>query len=196
VFERVTLRASDREASLRFYETVLPRLGIDAWPDFAVEQAEGHPTTGLHIGFAAPSRDAVDEFWRVGTAAGYRDDGAPGPRPEYSESYYGAFLLDPDGNSAEGVHDGDRRRGGIIDHLWIRVSDLAASTEFYEGVAAETGFRLAATLPDRVRFAGTSGSFSVLPGPPTRHVRMAFPTSGPPAELIDPDGNVVELTAA
>lgn len=196
MFHRVTLRVSDRDASRRFYETILPTLGIDAWPDFAIEQTESHPTTGLHVGFVAPSRTAVDEFWRAGTAAGYQDDGAPGPRPEYSESYYGAFLLDPDGNSAEGVHDGDGRRGGIIDHLWIRVTDLAASTEFYEGVAPEAGFRVAASLPARVRFAGASGSFSILPGPPTRHLRMAFTTSGPAAELIDPDGNVVELVRA
>ena len=53
-----------------------------------------------------PSRAHVDEFWRAGTEAGYRDDGAPGPRPQYSPDYYGGFLLDPDGNSAEAVHHG------------------------------------------------------------------------------------------
>jgi hypothetical protein len=53
----------------------------------------------------------VDEFWRVGTAAGYRDDGVPGPRPQYRADYYGAFLLDPDGNSIEAVHHGALRRG-------------------------------------------------------------------------------------
>jgi hypothetical protein len=66
--------------------------------DFSLAAAndERPPTRRLHIGFLAPSRDHVDEFWRVGTAAGFRDDGAPGPRPEYSEDYDGAFLLDPD----------------------------------------------------------------------------------------------------
>ena len=58
-------------------------------------------TRRLHIGFAAPSREHVDAFWRAGTEAGYQDDGAPGPRPQYHADYYGAFLLDPDGNSAE-----------------------------------------------------------------------------------------------
>ena len=53
----------------------------------------------------------MDEFWRIGTAAGFRDDGAPGPRPQYSDSYYGAFLLDPDGNSVEAVRHGARPRG-------------------------------------------------------------------------------------
>jgi catechol 2,3-dioxygenase-like lactoylglutathione lyase family enzyme len=70
----------------------------------AAANDERPPTRRLHIGFLAPSRDHVDEFWRVGTAAGFREDGAPGPRPEYSEDYYGAFLLDPDGNNIEVVN--------------------------------------------------------------------------------------------
>ena len=69
-----------------------------------------HPVTrGLHVGFRAPSRAAVDAFWQAGIDAGYRDDGAPGPRTEYGPDYYGGFLLDPDGNSAEAVH-GERAR--------------------------------------------------------------------------------------
>ena len=134
VFDHVTIRASDRSSSERFYETVLRTLGIEQshsdehyveWNDFGLAQAtaESPPTRRLHIGFAAPSRAHVDEFWRVGTEAGYQDDGAPGPRPEYSDDYYGAFLLDPDGNSAEAVHHGSSRDGGNVDHLWIRVSD-------------------------------------------------------------------------
>jgi catechol 2,3-dioxygenase-like lactoylglutathione lyase family enzyme len=196
VFERITLRASDREASVRFYETVLATLGIDVWPDFAIEQADGDVTRGLHIGFSAPSRAAVDEFWRAGTAAGYRDDGAPGPRPQYVEDYYGGFLLDPDGNSAEAVHHGGVRMDGIVDHLWIRVADLAASKAFYEELAPRAGFRLKRDTPERAAFAAPNGTFSVLPGEPTRHLRMAFATTGEPAELTDPDGNLVELVAA
>ena len=60
-------------------------------------------TRGLHVGFRAPSREAVDAFWQAGIDAGYRDDGAPGPRTAYGPDYYGGFLLDPDGNSAEAV---------------------------------------------------------------------------------------------
>jgi catechol 2,3-dioxygenase-like lactoylglutathione lyase family enzyme len=169
VFRRVTLHASDREASERFYETVLPAL--DAEPtDFAVAQADGQVTRGLHIGFAAPSRAAVDEFWRAGTAAGYRDDGAPGPRPQYREDYYGAFLLDPDGNSAEAVHHDALRSGGAIDHVWIRVPDLPASKRFYEGL----GLRVAAETPERVRFGGENGSFSLVAGTPTEHLDMTL----------------------
>jgi predicted lactoylglutathione lyase len=135
-------------------------------------------TQGLHIGFAAASRALVDEFWRVGTGHGYRDAGRPGPRPQYHHDYYGAFLLDPDGNSAEAVHLGAERAGveraGNIDHLWIRVADLEASRRFYELVAPHTGFVLHRSIQQLAAFAGESGSFSVVQGTPTKRVHMAF----------------------
>jgi catechol 2,3-dioxygenase-like lactoylglutathione lyase family enzyme len=185
VFDHVTIRASDRAASGRFYEAVLRTLAIgrthsgDAyveWDDFSLAQADaGNPITrGLHIGFVAPSRAEVDEFWRVGTQEGYRDDGPPGPRPQYSEDYYGSFLLDPDGNSAEAVHFAGLRTGGVVDHLWIRVANQAASARFYETIAPHAGFRVGAPKPDRAQFLGLSGSFSVMDGEPTEHVHMAF----------------------
>jgi catechol 2,3-dioxygenase-like lactoylglutathione lyase family enzyme len=185
VFDHVTIRASDREASERFYETVLGVLGIEKthtdehfaeWDDFSVSPAndEKPATHGLHIGFVTPSRDHVDEFWRVGTRAGYRSDGEPGPRPEYGDDYYGSFLLDPGGNSAEAVHHGSLRSGGWIDHLWIRVADVAASKRFYKAVAPHAGFRLRRDTADRAQFAGESGSFSVVAGAPSEHVHMAF----------------------
>jgi len=186
VFDHVTIRASDREASERFYETVLHTLGIEKthsdehyaeWDDFSlsVATAEKPVTRGLHVGFVAPTRGHVDEFWRVGTEAGYREDGPPGPRPEYGGDYYGAFLLDPDGNSAEAVHHGSLREGGGIDHLWIRVADVEAAKRFYEAVAPHARFRLRRDTPDRAQFMGESGSFSVVRGEPTEDVHMAFP---------------------
>ena len=60
-------------------------------------------TRGLHVGFGAPSREHVDAFWQAGVEKGYPDDGR-GARPQYREDYYGGFLRDPDGNSAEAVH--------------------------------------------------------------------------------------------
>jgi len=156
VFHRVTLRATDRDASEGFYDTVLATLGIERgqWGGFAVVQADAErpATRGLHIGFGAPTRAEVDEFWRAGTAAGYRDDGQPGPRPEYVADYYGGFLLDPDGNSAEAVHHDGVRRDGLVDHLWIRVADLAASKRFYEAIAPRAGFRLRTDTPERAGF--------------------------------------------
>jgi catechol 2,3-dioxygenase-like lactoylglutathione lyase family enzyme len=116
----------------------------------------------------------VDEFWRAGREAGYRDDGAPGPRPEYGADYYGGFLLDPDGNSTEAVHHDTLRRDGGVDHLWIRARDVAASARFYEAVGRHAGFALD-DRGDRAQFSGTSGSFSVLAGErPTENVHLAF----------------------
>jgi catechol 2,3-dioxygenase-like lactoylglutathione lyase family enzyme len=185
VFDHVTIRAADREASERFYDSVLGALGIGKtysedwlaeWDDFSLSPAsdEKPPTRGLHIGFVAPSRARVDEFWRVGTMAGYRDDGLPGPRPQYREDYYGSFLLDPDGNSAEAVHHGGMCGRGRVDHLWIRVENVAASKLFYETIAPQTGFRLKLDIPERAQFVGASGSYSVVLGPSTENLHLAF----------------------
>jgi catechol 2,3-dioxygenase-like lactoylglutathione lyase family enzyme len=188
MFDHVTIHASDRDASERFYETVLHTLGIEKgfadelfahWNDFSLAQATGEKpaTRRLHIGFVAPSREHADEFWRVGAEAGYRDDGAPGPRPQYGDDYYGAFLLDPDGNSAEAVHHGSLRTDGWIDHLWIRVADVAASKRFYELVAPHGGFARRRDTADGAQFAGKSGSFSIVAGEPTEQLHMAFPAN-------------------
>jgi catechol 2,3-dioxygenase-like lactoylglutathione lyase family enzyme len=186
VFDHVTIRVSDRPTSQRFYETVLRPLGVELthdgggyaeWDDFSLTQADdANPTTRrLHIGFSAPTREHVDAFWRTGTAAGYESDGEPGPRPQYSDDYYGAFLLDPDGNSVEAVHHGSLRNGGNVDHLWIRVSDVEAATQFYETVGPAAGFRVGAELADRTNFACISGSFSVVAGAePSENVHLAF----------------------
>jgi catechol 2,3-dioxygenase-like lactoylglutathione lyase family enzyme len=188
MFDHVTIRATDRDASERFYNTVLQTLGIDEsyrtntiseWRDFFLTGANPeHPITrGLHIGFVAPDRDRVHAFWQAGVDAGYRDDGPPGPRPEYGDDYYGGFLLDPDGNSAEAcLHDNLRRDGGIIDHLWIRVADLGVAAAFYDTVAPHAGLRKDHDSAERVQYRGATGSFSLLPGEPTEFVHMAFPT--------------------
>ena len=74
---------------------------------FSVETpVDGRPATagnGVHIAFQARDRATVQAFHRSGLAHGGRDDGAPGPRPEYDANYYGAFLRDPDGNKIEAV---------------------------------------------------------------------------------------------
>jgi catechol 2,3-dioxygenase-like lactoylglutathione lyase family enzyme len=188
MFDHVTIRATDRAISERFYDTVLRTLGIDQsyrtrtfseWQDFGLTAADAeNPTTrGLHIGFVAPDRARVDDFWQAGIDAGYRDDGRPGPRPEYGEDYYGGFLLDPDGNSAEACrHDNLRRDGGIVDHLWIRVADLGVAAAFYDTIAPHAGLRRDLDVTGRAQFRGATGSFSLLPGAPTEHLHMAFAT--------------------
>jgi catechol 2,3-dioxygenase-like lactoylglutathione lyase family enzyme len=187
VFDHVTIRATDRSASERFYDIVLAPLGVEGssrragftgWAEFSLTGADASnpPTRRLHVGFGAPSRELVDAFWRQGIEAGYTDDGAPGPRPEYGGDYYGAFLLDPDGNSAEAVHHGTLRRSGIVDHVWIRVADLGAAKLFYETIAPHAGLDLRQARPDRLRLTGADGSLSFLPGTPTENAHLAFAT--------------------
>ncbi len=184
MFDHVTISASDRDSARRFYRMVLPALGYQPradgpeWGDFSIQQAgaDRPVTTGLHIGFAAPSHAHVDAFWRTGVDAGYRDAGAPGPRPQNSSDYYGAFLLDPDGNSAEAVVHGSLRVGGCIDHLWIRVTDLAVSRRFYATIAAHADFRQVDERAERTRYSRgpAQGSFSIVDGEPTTPFHLAF----------------------
>ena len=71
-------------------------------PDFwLTEAADTGP--GRHYAFRAASRAEVDAFYRAALAAGGRDNGAPGIRAHYHPNYYGAFVLDPDGNNVEAV---------------------------------------------------------------------------------------------
>jgi predicted lactoylglutathione lyase len=187
VFDHVTLRFADKEASERFYRPLLATLDARLthespeyieWDDFGFLRADDEhaPASRLHLGFRAGSRDLVDAFWRAGVDAGYQSDGEPGPRPQYRDDYYGAFLVDPDGNSAEAVNHGAMRSNGTIDHLWIRVADLEASRAFYSlvGFAVEREAR----DPHRFLFSDGNGSFSVVDdGEPARNVHLAFPAA-------------------
>jgi catechol 2,3-dioxygenase-like lactoylglutathione lyase family enzyme len=76
--------------------------GVPPKPEFWI--AEGTPESPrIHIAFRAESRAAVDAFYAAAIAAGGKDNGPPGPRPQYHASYYGAFVLDPDGHNIEAV---------------------------------------------------------------------------------------------
>jgi catechol 2,3-dioxygenase-like lactoylglutathione lyase family enzyme len=127
--DHVDIRVSDISASLAFYEAALAPLGLH--PDaeesdpaggreigfrkggsmsFAIHAPAPVPapgqdtvTTAAHIAFAAASRDAVQAFHEAAIANGGRSIGDPGPRAAYSRGYYGAFVLDPDGNNVEAV---------------------------------------------------------------------------------------------
>jgi predicted lactoylglutathione lyase len=119
MFDHLFLRVRDLEASRRFYELVGGPFGFGLWTVGAEKDwvafgerthsmwlTEGPPTQDLHFAFAAKSREEVDAFHKTAVEAGYRDNGPPGERPIYHEGYYGAFVLDPDGNNVEAVfHD-------------------------------------------------------------------------------------------
>jgi catechol 2,3-dioxygenase-like lactoylglutathione lyase family enzyme len=124
ILDHITLPVSDFAAAKAFYERALAPLGItvllefpgacgfgrDGKPAFWIGvgplsfwkegQRAGTPT---HIAFAAPDHATVDAFYAAAIAAGGRDYGAPGPRPQYHPGYYGAFVLDPEGNNIEAV---------------------------------------------------------------------------------------------
>jgi catechol 2,3-dioxygenase-like lactoylglutathione lyase family enzyme len=123
LIDHVHLVVSNLAASRRFYEAALASLGrqitFELEHAFASDELFISDTTlvgkdsthphHIHLAFQAPDRATVDRFHAAGLAAGGRDNGAPGERP-YHPGYYGAFLLDPDGNNIEAVHHGPARR--------------------------------------------------------------------------------------
>lgn len=187
MFDHVTIRVADRDASARFYRTVLDAARLEPptggaytqWRDFSLAPATGERpvTRNLHLAFSVASRDLVDAFWRAGIDDGGVDDGAPGPRAS-SPTYYGAFLRDPDGNSVEAVHRDGRRTDGNVDHLWLRVADLAATRRFYETIAPHAPIRLVLDTPERVAYVregSGGGDFSLVAGGPrSAGVHIAF----------------------
>ncbi len=81
-----------------------PQGGNDVLALFARPGQAQAPGPGFHLAFNAPDRAAVDAFHAAALLAGGSDAGAPGPRPQYSPSYYAAFVIDPDGHKLEAVH--------------------------------------------------------------------------------------------
>lgn len=82
-------------------------LAIDGKPDFWL-RAGVKTTPAVHVAFRAQSRALVDQFYKAAIAAGGKDNGAPGIREIYHPTYYGAFVLDPDGHNIEAVcHDAE-----------------------------------------------------------------------------------------
>jgi catechol 2,3-dioxygenase-like lactoylglutathione lyase family enzyme len=116
--DHIGLTVRDLAASRRFYSAVLEVLGIPvmdhpATRAFSADELwisdDGPPNGHVHIAFQAKDREAVERFHAAGLAAGGRDNGAPGER-DYHPGYYGAFLLDPDGNNVEAVYHGPTQR--------------------------------------------------------------------------------------
>jgi catechol 2,3-dioxygenase-like lactoylglutathione lyase family enzyme len=177
--DHVEIHVSDLAASRAFYGEALGLPTFEGelveWGDFGIVAVDAeHPLTRrLHIAFGAESRAEVDAWWNRMTEAGYESDGEPGPRPQYSASYYGAFVVDPDGNSVEAVHH-STSRAREIDHLWLRTRDVAAAKSFYETVAPVVGITLRRDAPEWVLFSDGRGSFSFVEGTPTEHVHLAF----------------------
>ncbi len=123
----IGIPVSDIQRSKAFYEAALAPLGMGVTMEFGPEHTESGGTAigfgakgdsglfwigdnenvgeGVHVAFEADDHAAVDAFHKAALAAGGRDNGAPGPRPNYGPNYYAAFVYDPDGANIEAVCD-------------------------------------------------------------------------------------------
>ncbi len=118
MLDHLGLDVTDYERSKAFYQRALAPLGIALimepvpevggfgdrqMPYFWIGRRDRGPQTGVHVAFSASTREEVDAFHAAALAAGATDNGGPGLREIYHPSYYGAFVLDPDGNNVEAV---------------------------------------------------------------------------------------------
>ena len=116
MIDHMGVSVSDLPKSKAFYRTALAPLGYELlmeWeqfggfgvapkPDFWI--SDGTPNEPpIHVAFRAETRAQVDGFYKAAMAAGGRDNGPPGLRPDYHPNYYAAFVLDPDGHNVEAV---------------------------------------------------------------------------------------------
>jgi len=118
MLNHVSIGVRDIARTKRFYDAALAPLGytcmsegadslgygdttIVYWISAVAKPVPADPGSGLHFCFDAPSREAVDAFHAAALKAGGKDNGAPGPRKEYSPGYYAAFVIDPDGYRIE-----------------------------------------------------------------------------------------------
>lgn len=123
LIDHIQLVVADLSASRRFYSAVFAVLQVPLggegdnyfWYDelfvsnAASDAAQGRLTGRHHLAFQAVDRAMVDAFYQAGLAAGGKDNGGPGERA-YHPGYYGAFVLDPDGNNIEAVYHGAATR--------------------------------------------------------------------------------------
>ncbi|HEY3623288.1 MAG TPA: VOC family protein [Roseiarcus sp.] len=121
MIDHIGFAVKDMSRAKAFYIEALKPLGIGVVMEVSAEETGDYagagfgkekkaffwigggdkPKGGTHVAFTAQTRSEVDAFFRAAMAAGGRDNGAPGPRPHYHPDYYGAFVLDPDGNNIE-----------------------------------------------------------------------------------------------
>jgi len=120
ILSHVSVGSNDVDRAAAFYDKVLAPLGCKrvmsfpgaaaygkAFPEFWVQTPSdgGKPQTanGVHVAFIAPDKAAVDAFYAAAMELGATDDGKPGPRPQYGDAYYAAFVRDLDGHKIEAM---------------------------------------------------------------------------------------------
>lgn len=120
VLSHLSIGTNDFEEALTFYDAVLGTLGCsrvlehpgavaygkefpEFWVQTPIDGEAASVANGIHIGFLAATNATVDAFYEAALQAGGKADGAPGPRPEYGEPYYGCFVRDLDGHKIEAM---------------------------------------------------------------------------------------------
>jgi catechol 2,3-dioxygenase-like lactoylglutathione lyase family enzyme len=123
VIDHISLHVSDYAKSIAFYKKALAPIGYTLLMDFPASMTKTTDVAGfgennkpdfwivngdaqkppLHVAFQVQNKELVEAFYAAALAAGGRDNGAPGPRPHYHPGYYGAFVLDLEGNNIEAV---------------------------------------------------------------------------------------------
>ncbi len=121
MLHHISLPVADLTASAALYDAIMGAIGYrrvfshsdavgygleDGKDKLCLKHIPGAAAagTGFHLAFAAPGREAVDKFHRLGLQHGAADNGPPGPRPAYGSTYYAAFVIDLDGHRLEAVH--------------------------------------------------------------------------------------------
>lgn len=120
MIHHVSVGTNDRARSRRFYDAVLPIVGIQPFSAAAdgigytsgqfhfsvqvpIDGAAATVGSGSHVAFGVETRAMVDRFYAAALAHGGTSDGAPGLRPDYDAHYHGAFVRDPNGHKIEAV---------------------------------------------------------------------------------------------
>jgi catechol 2,3-dioxygenase-like lactoylglutathione lyase family enzyme len=118
MFDHIGLNVSDYDRSRDFYKGALAPLGLsllmepaprtggfgsEGKPWFWITDQRDPASENVHVAFSVPDRATVDAFHAAALAAGGTDNGEPGIRELYHPTYYGAYILDPDGNNIEAV---------------------------------------------------------------------------------------------
>jgi catechol 2,3-dioxygenase-like lactoylglutathione lyase family enzyme len=116
MFDHIGFGVTDLDASKQFFLEALEPIGVsvvmegpygvglgqNGKPSLWFHEATDKPAP-IHLAFAAENRQQVDAFYHAALAAGGKDNGAPGLRPQYHQHYYGAFVIGPDGHNVEAV---------------------------------------------------------------------------------------------
>jgi catechol 2,3-dioxygenase-like lactoylglutathione lyase family enzyme len=117
MYDHIGIKVGNLDQSVRFYTAALAPLGYvlcskdengagfgpNGEPALWLYLQKDFKAPGAHIALRAPDHAAINKFHAEGLKAGGRDNGAAGPRADYSPTYYAAFLIDPDGNNVEAV---------------------------------------------------------------------------------------------